>query len=126
MLSKLAVKSKTSPKSPRKLTKVQSMENKSKQKSKQKTTGAKAIDCPPIEKPKKEASPKAEPECNRPHFYRSPEEKRTYLELQVVPILMEGMLAVAREQPRDPIGYLEKFWLQDRLKCDIQLPKNIL
>ncbi|XP_022229252.2 protein dpy-30 homolog [Drosophila obscura] len=117
----MAVKSKSPPKSPRKQTKVQSVQQKSK--SKQKST-----ECPPMEKPKKKkkAPPQAEVECNRPKFYRSPEEKRSYLEQQVVPILMEGLLAVARDQPRDPIGYLEKFWLQDKQRCDIQLPQNIL
>ncbi|XP_034657542.1 protein dpy-30 homolog [Drosophila subobscura] len=118
MLSKQA---KVKSKSCRKQSKVQSQ---SQRKS--------AIDCPPMEKPKKKEAPppqaeaEAEAECNRPKFYRSPEQKRVYLEQQAVPILMEGMLAVAREQPRDPIGYLEKFWLQDSHKCDIQLPQNIL
>ncbi|BFF99717.1 protein dpy-30 homolog [Drosophila madeirensis] len=114
MLSKQA---KVKSKSCRKQSKVQSQ---SQRKS--------ATDCPAMEKPKKKEAPpsQAEAECNRPKFYRSPEQKRVYLEQQAVPILMEGMLAVAREQPRDPIGYLEKFWLQDSHKCNIQLPQNIL
>jgi len=58
--------------------------------------------------------------------YKSEADKRTYLEQEVVPIMMEGMLGLAREMPRDPIGYLEKFWLENKHKCDIDLPQNIL
>ncbi|XP_017080173.1 protein dpy-30 homolog [Drosophila eugracilis] len=84
--------------------------------------------CPDIEKAKKETKPTTgeAKECPRTQGYKPPADKRTYLEQAVVPILMEGMLGLAREMPRDPLGYLEKFWLQDKHKCDIELPQNLL
>ncbi|XP_020816612.1 uncharacterized protein LOC110190452 [Drosophila serrata] len=99
-----------------------------KEKAKPSPSAIKASICPEIVKPKKEAKEEIShaPDCQRPNSYRSPAEKRQYLENEVVPILMEGMLGLAREMPRDPIGYLEKFWLQKKHKCDIDLPKNIL
>ncbi|XP_017043508.1 protein dpy-30 homolog [Drosophila ficusphila] len=93
-----------------------------------------SILCPDKEKPKTEKKPKKErkpedPElkdCPRTKGYKSEADKRTYLEQEVIPILMEGMLGLAREMPKDPINYLEKFWLYNKHKCDIELPKNIL
>ncbi|XP_016965164.1 protein dpy-30 homolog [Drosophila biarmipes] len=83
--------------------------------------------CPDVQKPKKEPKPSNEAkECPRVKNYKSEGDKRAYLEQEVVPILMEGMLGLAREMPRDPIGYLEKFWLDNKHKCDIELPQNIL
>ncbi|EDW99780.2 uncharacterized protein Dyak_GE23100 [Drosophila yakuba] len=93
-----------------------------------------SILCPDADKPKKEHKPRKESEfdgleakeCPRTKNFRSPADRRVYLEQEVVPILMEGMLGLAREMPRDPIGYLQKFWLEDKHKCDIRLPQNIL
>ncbi|KAH8380437.1 hypothetical protein KR009_010682 [Drosophila setifemur] len=86
-----------------------------------------SIICPPIDKPKKQKPEEGqERDCPHSKNYRSPADKRIFLEQQVVPILMEGMLGLAREMPRDPICYLKKFWLQDKHKCDIQLPRNTL
>ncbi|EDV52267.2 protein dpy-30 homolog [Drosophila erecta] len=93
-----------------------------------------SILCPDADKPPKEPNPLKESgpdgfqakECPRTKSFRPPEDRRKYLEQEVVPILMEGMLGVAREMPRDPIGYLQKFWLNDKHKCDIPLPQNIL
>nr|NP_788513.2 uncharacterized protein Dmel_CG33060 [Drosophila melanogaster]AAO41245.2 uncharacterized protein Dmel_CG33060 [Drosophila melanogaster] len=93
-----------------------------------------SILCPDGDKPNKEAKPKKNggseefqaKECPRTKSFKPPEERRIFLEQEVVPILMEGMLGLAREMPRDPIGYLQKFWLDDKHKCDIPLPQNIL
>jgi len=83
--------------------------------------------CPDVKKPKKEPKPGDEAkDCPRVKSYKSEADKRIYLEQEVVPIMMEGMLGLAREMPRDPIGYLEKFWLENKHKCDIDLPQNIL
>ncbi|KAH8283323.1 hypothetical protein KR054_003174, partial [Drosophila jambulina] len=105
-----------------------SKHHKIKDKPKRSPSAIRTVICPDIVKPKKE--PKEEesevPACQRSNSYSSPAEKRQYLETEVVPILMEGMLGLAREMPRDPIGYLEKFWLQNKHKCDIDLPENIL
>ncbi|KAH8416267.1 hypothetical protein KR222_001675 [Zaprionus bogoriensis] len=86
----------------------------------------KPVVCKPIEKPPKQPKSLDEPICHQSKFYRSPAETRAYLEAEVVPILMEGMLGLAREQPNDPITYLYKFWKQDQHKCDIQLNDNLL
>ncbi|KAH8300735.1 hypothetical protein KR059_001178 [Drosophila kikkawai] len=101
---------------------------KSKEKTKRNPPDIKPILCPDIVKPKKEEKLEEGEvlDCQRPKSYTSPAEKRQYLEKEVVPILMEGMLGLSREMPRDPIGYLEKFWLQKKQKCDIDLPQNIL
>ncbi|KAH8364538.1 hypothetical protein KR084_007748 [Drosophila pseudotakahashii] len=87
-----------------------------------------SILCPHAEKPKKEPEPEGDgvKKCQRVEGYKSSADRRLFLEQEVVPILMEGMLGLAREMPRDPIGYLEKFWLENKHKCDIQLPQNIL
>ncbi|KAH8239109.1 hypothetical protein KR032_000932 [Drosophila birchii] len=107
--------------SPRKIRKIA---GKAKQKPNVITTSI----CPEIVKPKKEPKPEGDEvhDCPRHKSYRSPAEKRQFLENEVVPIVMEGMLGLAREMPRDPIAYLEKFWLQKKHKCDIDLPQNIL
>ncbi|EDW68568.1 protein dpy-30 homolog [Drosophila virilis] len=86
----------------------------------------KPVVCEPIEKPPKKPKKAEKPACERPAHYRSGSEQRAYLEKEVVPILMEGMLALARDQPRDPISYLEKFWLEEQQKCDIPLPEDLL
>ncbi|XP_017098285.1 protein dpy-30 homolog [Drosophila bipectinata] len=86
-----------------------------------------SILCPPIDKPKKKAKEEAkEKDCPRATNYKTADQRRQYLEQEVVPILMEGMLGLAREMPQDPITYLKKFWLQDQHKCDIDLPKDLL
>ncbi|XP_017841224.1 protein dpy-30 homolog [Drosophila busckii] len=88
---------------------------------------AKPVECVPIVKPEKQPKRRdEEASCNRPRHYRSASEQRDYLQKEAVPILMEGMLALAREQPKDPITYLERFWLQQQQKCDIPLPENLL
>jgi len=86
----------------------------------------KPVKCDPIEKPQKKPKEKDEIKCNRFKNYRSAAEQRVHLEKEVVPILMQGMLEVAREQPRDPITYLENFWLQKQYKCSIKLPEDTL
>lgn len=96
--------------------------------AKRSPSAIRTILCPDIDKPRKESKPEG-PEgkdCRRPSTFSTPAERREYLEKEVVPILMEGMLGVAREMPRDPIRYLEKFWLHNKHKCDIDLPENIL
>ncbi|EDW73606.2 uncharacterized protein Dwil_GK16563 [Drosophila willistoni] len=62
--------------------------------------------------------------CNRPKNYSTPAEKRSYLELKVTPVLMEGMLGLARDQPTDPVSYLEEYWLKEQHKCNINLTQN--
>lgn len=84
------------------------------------------VKCKPIEKPPKTPKVEPKPVCEKPAYYRSSYEQRAYLEREVVPILMQGMVALARDQPRDPISYLEKFWLEDKRKCDIPIPQNLL
>ncbi|XP_030385949.1 uncharacterized protein LOC115632834 [Scaptodrosophila lebanonensis] len=85
------------------------------------------VQCKPIERPPKVKPPPEQPvECVRSKSYRSYEEKHAYMEQEVVPVLMEGLLALARDQPRDPISYLETFWVRGQHKCDIQLPQNLL
>ncbi|XP_064541795.1 protein dpy-30 homolog [Drosophila montana] len=86
----------------------------------------KPVVCDPIEKPPKKPKEAVKPACERPPHYRSGSEQRAYLQQEVVPILMEGMLGLARDQPRDPISYLEKFWLKEQQKCDIPLPDDLL
>lgn len=86
----------------------------------------KQVVCDPIVKPPKKTKPRAEPKCDRFEFYKSGDEQRAYLSREVVPILMEGMLGLAREQPQDPITYLYKFWNDDQHKCDIPLVDNLL
>lgn len=86
-----------------------------------------SILCPPIEKPMKKAKEEVKhKDCPRATNYKTPGQRRQYLEQEVVPILLEGMLGLAREMPQDPINYLQKFWLQDKHKCDIDLPKDLL
>jgi len=41
---------------------------------------------------------------------------RQYLDQTVVPILLQGLSALARERPRDPIDYLSKFLLDNKDK----------
>uniref|UniRef100_A0A6P4EFQ3 Uncharacterized protein LOC108039616 n=1 Tax=Drosophila rhopaloa TaxID=1041015 RepID=A0A6P4EFQ3_DRORH len=97
-------------------------------KSKKNPSAIRSILCPDVVKPKKEPKPEGTEvkECPRAGSYKSSADQRIYLEQEVIPILMEGMLGLAREMPRDPIGYLEKFWLYNKHKCDIKLPQNIL
>nr|XP_017011627.2 protein dpy-30 homolog [Drosophila takahashii] len=97
-------------------------------KAKKYTSAIQSILCPDVEKPNKEPKPEEDgvKKCQRVEGYKSSADRRIFLEQEVVPILMEGMLGLAREMPRDPIGYLEKFWLENKHKCDIQLPQNIL
>ncbi|EDV95755.1 protein dpy-30 homolog [Drosophila grimshawi] len=90
------------------------------------TPPPKPVVCDPIVKPPEQAKIADKPKCNQPSYYRSEAQQRDYLQQEVVPILMEGMLGLAREQPRDPITYLEAYWLKDQHKCDIQLPKDLL
>ncbi|KAH8408560.1 hypothetical protein KR215_007487 [Drosophila sulfurigaster] len=84
------------------------------------------VNCERIEKLPKAIKKQDEPHCEQSKHYRSPAEKRAHLEKEVVPIFMQGMLELAREQPKDPISYLEKFWLKKQHKCDISLPENLL
>ncbi|XP_017864204.1 PREDICTED: protein dpy-30 homolog [Drosophila arizonae] len=84
------------------------------------------VKCEPIKKPPKPKKADAEPVCEKASFYRSGDELRAYLDREVVPIMMEGMVALARDQPKDPISYLEHFWLDEKHKCDIPLPENLL
>lgn len=86
----------------------------------------KQVVCDPIVKPPKKIKPRAEPKCDKSEFFKSPDEQRAYLNREVVPILMEGMLGLARELPQDPITYLYKFWKEDQHKCDIPLVDNLL
>ncbi|KAI8041470.1 uncharacterized protein LOC128257049 [Drosophila gunungcola] len=116
--------------SPRKISKT------SVDKSKKNPSAIISILCPDANKSRKESNKdcknESKPEgsdgkeCPRTGSFRSSADQRIYLEQEVVPILMEGMLGLARELPRDPIGYLEKFWLNNEHKCDIKLPQNIL
>ncbi|KAH8295638.1 hypothetical protein KR018_000660 [Drosophila ironensis] len=86
-----------------------------------------SILCPSIDKSKQKAKEdKTDTDCPQSKSYRCPADKRSYLEQEVVPILMEGMLGLAREMPQDPITFLKRFWLENQHKCDIDLPKNIL
>ncbi|TDG48081.1 hypothetical protein AWZ03_005498 [Drosophila navojoa] len=84
------------------------------------------VKCESIKKPPKPKKGEAEPACEKPEYYRSNDELRAYLDREVVPIMMEGMVALARDQPKDPISYLEHFWLGEKHKCDIPLPENLL
>ncbi|KAH8366155.1 hypothetical protein KR093_009801, partial [Drosophila rubida] len=84
------------------------------------------VKCEKLEKPPKTPKPRPEPHCERSKSYRSPAEQRAYLEKEAVPIFMEGMLELAREQPQDPISYLQNFWLKRQHECAIPLPKNLL
>ncbi|KAL7733504.1 hypothetical protein ACLKA6_004974 [Drosophila palustris] len=86
----------------------------------------KPVKCDPIEKPPKKIKQQDEVKCEQTKNYRSPAEQRQHLEREAVPILMQGMLEVAREQPTDPIAYLEKFWLKKQHQCDIKLPDDLL
>ncbi|XP_034482233.1 protein dpy-30 homolog [Drosophila innubila] len=86
----------------------------------------KTVKCPRIEKPPKQPKQEDEVKCEQTKYYRSAAEQRQHLEKEVVPILMQGMLEVAREQPKDPISYLEKYWLNKQHKCDIKLPDDLL
>lgn len=82
--------------------------------------------CEPIVKPPKPTKPRAEPVCDKSKFYKSGDEQRAYLNREVVPILMQGMLGLAREQPKDPISFLRDFWKDDRHKCEVPLRDNLL
>lgn len=82
--------------------------------------------CEPIVEPTTRVEPPTLPVCEKSLYYTSDDEQRAYLNDEVVPILMEGMLGLAREQPKDPITYLRDFWKDDRHKCDIPLRDNLL
>ncbi|KAM8710904.1 hypothetical protein ACLKA7_017519 [Drosophila subpalustris] len=86
----------------------------------------KPVRCELVEKPAKKIKEQDEFKCERTKTYRSPAEQRQHLEREAVPILMQGMLELAREQPTDPIACLEKFWLGKQHQCDIELPDDLL
>eukprot|EP00794_Sanderia_malayensis_P020063 gene20063-22032_t len=47
---------------------------------------------------------------------------RPYLDQTVVPILLQGLIALARERPPDPIEYLAAFLLRNKKSYESQQP----
>lgn len=43
---------------------------------------------------------------------------KQYLDQTVAPILLEGMKALAKERPQDPIGFLAQYLLKHKGQCD--------
>ncbi|XRB16507.1 hypothetical protein RI054_12g63510 [Pseudoscourfieldia marina] len=43
---------------------------------------------------------------------------RTYLDSSIVPLLMQGLQAVVKERPHDPIEYLAAYLLKNRTPKD--------